>query len=204
MRRYRSAIPVLFLFVAGPAYADNIQTFQITSATIEIMQFGSVAVDLIGPGINVSGDGGIDCGDWCNGENDVPDGTELNLGDITLHQLRVEIGGNTFDESQGALLAPFFINTFGPLFAPSSGGAAILNNNGIVVGQAGTGSNFVQFRLKTPPGDLELDFNEGTFARGRYIGMTTVVPEPATLGLMATGLAGIVGLVRRKRGCART
>jgi hypothetical protein len=168
------------------------------------MIYGGVAADFIGPGINVSGEGSLFCADWCNGENHVPDGTELGLGAITLNSLRVGIGGNTYDESQGALLVPFFINTFGPLFAPGGVAAAILNNDGIVVGQAGTGSNFVQFRLKTPPGSLGLYFyGENVFYGGQYLATTTVVPEPATLGLMATGLAGIVGLVRRKRACGR-
>jgi len=55
----------------------------------------------------------------------------LSLGAITLSSLQVEIGGHTYDETQGALLVPFFITTFGISLTPSSPSVtAILNNNG--------------------------------------------------------------------------
>src|SRR5437667_11793506 len=99
MKRIRSAIPVLFLFVAGLAYADSIQTFQITSVRIEIDSGPSVFVDFNGPGISVSGAGGMDCNGWCGVDVGNPPDFVLSLGAITLGSLRVEIGGNTYDET---------------------------------------------------------------------------------------------------------
>src|SRR5262249_30289391 len=154
-------------------------------------------------GIIISGEGGMACNGWCGGDVANPPDLVLSLGAITLFNLQMEIGGHTYDETQGALLVPFFITTFGiPLTPSSPGTTSILNNSGIVRGQAGTGSNFVSFRLKTPPGQLNLDFlgDREVFRSGFFFARTTV-PEPATLGLMATGLAAIVGTLLRKRTC---
>jgi hypothetical protein len=35
------------------------------------------------------------------------------------------------------------------------------------------------------------------FSEGKFVAATT--PEPGTLGLMATGLVGIIGVIQRKR-----
>ena len=83
-----------------------------------------------------------------------------------------------------------------PAFTPTS-----------FTGSAGS-EFFTQFNLQTPAGGkfcstwtfvpASDEFPAGfVFTEGKFLAATT--PEPGTLGLMATGLAGIIGVIRRKR-----
>jgi PEP-CTERM motif-containing protein len=79
--------------------------------------------------------------------------------------------------------------------------------NGPIQGQ-GDFPNFSSFQLNMPQtGHLVLTFNffpasggvpaNYEFSQGNFVATTT--PEPGTLGFMVTGLAGIIGVIRRKR-----
>jgi hypothetical protein len=79
---------------------------------------------------------------------------------------------------------------------------------GLVQGET---SNGTFFDVNIPPGKLVLTFdyypasngNPGAywFSQGYYKAQGVPgIPEPGTIGLVATGLGGIVGLIRRKRG----
>ena len=83
--------------------------------------------------------------------------------------------------------------------------------NRSVSGFVGEGPTFTQLKLWLPTEfgtSWDLTFNvipaEGDspagyqFVHGEFIAAT---PEPGTIGFMATGLAGIIGVIRRKRNC---
>ena len=53
----------------------------------------------------------------------------------------------------------------------------------------GTGSDVLQFSVNNAPGGTELD----------DVSVTSVTPEPASLVLLATGLLGMGGVLRRRR-----
>jgi len=69
----------------------------------------------------------------------------------------------------------------------------------------GTAGNGTLFNVNVPPGELVLTFDyfparNGNpasyfFVNGKYLVPT---PEPGTLALMATGLVGILKIVRKK------
>jgi hypothetical protein len=80
---------------------------------------------------------------------------------------------------------------------------------GLVQGET---SNGTFFDVNIPPGKLVLTFDYYPFVNvnsvsGYYFSQGSYkaqgvpgIPEPGTIGLVATGLGGIVGLIRRKRG----
>ena len=78
--------------------------------------------------------------------------------------------------------------------------------NGSVSGQVGSGDTFAEVLLNLPccgnwnlnfePVDGGFEFVHGTFTAGTP---PAPVPEPGALGLVAIGLAGAYGLVRRKQ-----
>jgi hypothetical protein len=75
---------------------------------------------------------------------------------------------------------------------------------------SGSGDQFIKFNLITPPGTLSLSFDpvQGKpslyqFTAANFFAVSTV-PEPGIMSLMATGLAGIFGVIRKKRACIRT
>jgi len=48
--------------------------------------------------------------------------------------------------------------------------------------------------------DTFMQFNRNyLFSHGKFLAAT--IPEPGTSGFMATGPAGIIGVIRRKRNC---
>jgi hypothetical protein len=204
----RWTLTFLVLLVPKIASADSIQTFRITQVFVDIQpepeENGGAffAFEFDGRGITIFGQGGMVC-NWCFDDHAVPDGFPIVLGNISYHSLQMFIGGNTYDVNNSSLSLPLFLTTFADLKVPDGSGPAILNN-GVIFGQAGSGDNPFQFRLIMPRGNLGLGFVPAEkpsyylFFRGGFFA-SAVVPEPGTLGLMATGLAGIVGLLRRKR-----
>jgi hypothetical protein len=81
--------------------------------------------------------------------------------------------------------------------------------NGPIQGQLGSRETFHQFTLQIPQGRLVLtfDFERANgeapayyqFSQGKF----TTTPEPGTFGLIASGFAGMVGAVLRKRNSRR-
>ena len=101
-------------------------------------------------------------------------------------------------------------NTFGPisLFDTGTGTAATFGVNGVVTGPGlsdpyfYTGVFTAQFAGRNPS-QVFTDINEGTnlpvgFSAELTIGANSVVPEPSTYALLATGM-GALGVVARRR-----
>ena len=203
MKRLLWVVVMLFVVFAPCAYADSIPTLNvnITFATVSMgPNDGSgdnVSFTLIGPGTNITGIGGMACFDWCSGP--IPDLTFVGTSQIFLSGSfgSATIRGTNYDPETLSLCC---------LFSASG------DLNSSVGGFVGEGDTFTQLNLTLPccvswglnfvPVPPEGDFPGGfQFVHGELIAGTppAATPEPGTLGLMATGLAGIVGVIRKKR-----
>jgi hypothetical protein len=214
MKRLTWALVLPFALFCS-AHADSIYTFDAGQVTyiFGVNQGGdNASYSLIGPNINLTGGGTAFCQpptSFCDADVPILPGTSLNpsIGvDFEFSTGGVKIGGHTYE-------AVLFVSsiTAAPFTFPMGGNvpatftvavpAAFSVVAGMVQNQAGSPLN-----VTIPPGKLVLTFKyfpaangdpaRYFFSRGQYV-VTT--PEPGTLGLMATGLAGIVGMILRKR-----
>jgi len=199
MNYLRLAIAILLAAFAQCVYADSIPTFHITQA---FMSMGpndgggdNVGFSFTGPGVEITGFGGMACFDWCSSFFPVSDPNVASTSRIFVDSFFTAIiGGTSYDPD---FLDLFFIfDDFGGL-------------NASTVGSVGQGDNLIQFRMTAPTnGSWNLNFAPTTdengnpafiFTDGEFSASAPLpTPEPATVGLMLTGLAGIAGIVKRK------
>jgi hypothetical protein len=206
MRHLRFLLCALFVLVSLAAHADSIPIFQITFARIEFMrETNGVGFDFTGPGIGISGIASFDCpSGWCI-NHFVAEGTPIDFGSFVPTQLTIQLGGKTYSDPQ-AVLNAWTMNPFTPLFVPSGGDTAVLNANGLIPGSINTANGPLQFEIKVPAGALELNFIQSienpsywTPAGGIFIKLPSPVPEPSSVVLLATGLAGILSTLKFKQ-----
>jgi len=188
-----------FIVFRPCAHADSILNINITYATaVMAPNDGSgdnVFFTLIGPGTTITGTGGMGCSSWCFGP--IPDLSSVGVSEVFVGFFQsATIMGTTFDPQTLNLCCLF---SFSGGLNPSA--------NGFV----GSGETFTLLNLTLPCcGVWSLNFSffpaDGAspayyqFVNGSFTAGTPVVtPEPGMLGLMATGLAGIVGVIRGKR-----
>ncbi|PYX33301.1 MAG: hypothetical protein DMG77_00650 [Acidobacteria bacterium] len=197
MNYLRLAIAIVFAVFAQCSFADSIQTFQITQVTM-IMgpndgSGDNLGFTLTGPGVTITGFGGMACFDWCSGPIPAPTGNPTEV--FVSFFGSATIGGTAYDPMSLSLDCCLF-NANGGVNASASG-------------FVGEGDSFTQFNLILPTnGKWTLNFafqppesgNPGYyyFTDGEFSAQTRVTPEPGMVGLMLTGLAGIAGIVKRK------
>jgi hypothetical protein len=155
----------------------------------------NVFFSLIGPGTSITGIGGMACIDWCFGP--IPDLNSVSTSQVFISLfINTKIGGTVYDPNTLSICC---------FFSPSG------DLNGSATGSVGGQGTFTQFNLTLPGGggwNLSFDFFPASgdspayyqFVSGTFTAGTppAPVPEPGTLGFMATGLTGLVGVVRRK------
>jgi hypothetical protein len=201
MNYLRLAIAIMFAVSVQSSYADSIPTFYVTQATMFMgPNDGSgdnVGFSFTGPGVNITGIGGMACFDWCSGP--ISDTSIASPSHIFISSLdTVILGGITYDAfSLGFTGLSTFFDESGGLNPSVSG----------IVGSDVTGP--LQFNLILPTkGGWSLNFaptvdQDGNpafiFTDGEFRASAPLpTPEPATVGLMLTGLAAIAGIVKRK------
>jgi PEP-CTERM motif len=124
------------------------------------------------------------------------------------------IGGHDFDP--GTLdLRPLALFTLGDVFLSGDSTVTACQSANMPSpiagsGNFGEGDTFTNFILRMPAGGefcstwvFSSDSGGFVFTEGKFDTGTAIVPEPSALGLMGSGLGGIVGVVLRKRGCRR-
>jgi hypothetical protein len=213
MKCFRFAIPMLILLVAGVAKADSIPTFTITTAFAGAGPNEGIGdnagLELLGPGgFDLQAFGGTSSYGFFTdtfSAGDSVGGFGMSWTDFSL-----TIGKTTYDHIL-IDLSSVFVEPHGDLTVPGGCAPATLTSTfgGPIQVSAGGGDNFITFNLLTPPGTLCVSFDpvEGnpslyTFAGANFFAFSTV-PEPGTLALMATGLAGVFGVVQKKRRCGQ-
>jgi PEP-CTERM motif len=196
MNRLRCIVALLFAVFGPYVYADGVPfiSANITYVTVSMgPNNGSgdnASFTMIGPGTQITGTAGMACFDWCSGDitNNPVSLSQLFLGPFNS----ATVNGVSYDPNSDFTL-------FCCAFSDSG------NLNSSVSGQVGSGDTFAQLGLTLPCcGAWNLTFNtfpegqafvHGTFAAGTP---PSPVPEPGAIGLLATGLAGVVALIRRR------
>jgi hypothetical protein len=193
MKRLLCVIAMLFVVFGPYVYADQIGA-NITYVTVSMGPNDgtgdNASFTMIGPGTQITGIAGMACFDWCSGDitNNPVGLSQLFLGPF----LSATVNGVSYDPNSEFIL-----------FCCAFSDSGFLNSS--VDGQVGSGDTFAQLFLTLPsPGVWNLTFNtypEGqAFVHGTFTAGTppSPVPEPGTIGLLATGLAGIIGVMRKK------
>jgi hypothetical protein len=194
----RLAIAILFAVTSQCSHADSIRTFHITEVKMFMSpnngEGDNVIFSFTGPGVNITGIGGMACYEWCSSVP-ISDPSVAVTSQIYIAFFnQATIGGKSYD--------PGSLN-FDSLFDRSGG------LNALTAGSVISGGREIQFRMTAPTGgswslffDPTVDQNGNPafiFTYGVFSASAPQpTPEPATVGLMLTGLAGIAGIVRRK------
>lgn len=217
MKRLLWVAMMLFVVFAPCAYADGIPIFGVTQAIIPFVTNGNgdnEAFTFIGPGININGGGTVQC-DWCTFfDFSLTPGSSVTpgIGLVTFDNTNgtATIGGQTFDLSGGYLFSSSILALDSITFPTDGrsnftvsvpagfseqfiqGSAPLLGNYNLQILGYGVGTMSLNFTF-VPQNGAPSYYQ---FSRGQFTLVSA--PEPGTLGLMATGLAGIVGMIRKR------
>lgn len=212
MKPFLAAVALLCPLITQCAYADSISTFHV-QANIPF-QAGQdnqyPPATFTGSGANITtSDGDVVCDDWCSvgGSLLVPGSTlkpNINVIYFGNSQGSVTFGGQVHPV-QDLFGAPA-ITALGSFQFPTNGRnftVSVPAMIGLIVGDTLDMSG--NFNLQIPPGKLVLTFD--FFPGGNGVppfyqfshGTFTTTPEPGTLGLIASGLAAIVGAVLKRK-----
>jgi PEP-CTERM motif len=199
MNYLRLAIAILFAVTGQCSYADSIRTFHITEAKMFMHPNNgggdNVIFSFTGPGVNITGIGGMACWDWCSSVP-ISDPSVAVTSQIYISFFnQATIGGKSYDP--GSLNFDSLFDGSGGLNASTAGSAYV------------DGGRVIQFRMTAPRNggwtlffDPTVDQNGNPafiFTYGVFSASAPLpTPEPATVGLMLTGLAGIAGIAKRK------
>jgi PEP-CTERM motif len=212
MKRLLCLVMMLFVVFAPCAYADSIPLFAQANIPF-LVNFGGdnlLTSTFNGPGVSVVAFGGDLVYDW--ELNSLPGSSLKPVVEIIAFgpaQGSVTLGGQVYPvDGLGEALTPAITALGSFTFPMTSNGTFTVSvpaRLSPISGFAGS-----EFFLQAPPGRLVLTFDffpsqpgfpaSYQFSQGFY----TTTPEPGALGLMASGFAGIVGAVLRKRNCQRS
>jgi hypothetical protein len=197
MNSVRLAIAIMLTVAVSSAHADPIPIFHVTRATMNMgpnTSGDNLTFVFTGPGVEVSGIGGMGCFDWCTGQP-IPVDTAITTSQIFLSNLvALTVGGVDFSP---------FLTFDGPSFFDADGGLNPLTT-------FFPGDALTQVKLTLPTGGgWRLNFARTTdqegnpaifFVNGTFSAEAPVAtPEPATIGLVVIGSAGIRLITSRKR-----
>jgi len=89
MRFIRLIVGIVLVGTASSAYADPIPTYQVTLATMHMVPNAvgdNITFRFTGPGVEITGEAGMGCLDWCTGQP-IPLDTPVVTSQIFLENL---------------------------------------------------------------------------------------------------------------------
>jgi hypothetical protein len=151
----------------------------------------NVFFSFTGPGVTITGIGGMGCFSWCSGLP-IPDTSVAGASEIFISGFNTAIlGGQAYDPSTLGI-DPF--DAFGGV-------------NAVSRGFVGSGDTFLQFNMTAPNSSWSFQFVPTTdqngnpafsFVSGSFSASAPLVtPEPQTISLVFSGLAGIGWITHR-------
>lgn len=216
MKRFLWLIALLLPILAQCTYADSVTTFVAQaniSFTTNCCSGDNQQSTFIGPGVNLFAFGDVSCF-WCESANpllrpgstltpNIPRGIDF----VTFGGFLVFDGQRQVVDPTDSSLFLTGITALGSFTFPVNGRRITVTIpamlDGSIQGQTGEGDTLHAFDLQIPTGKLVLTFDfvrDGSVPYYQFTnGVFTTVPEPGTLGLMASGLAAILGTALRKR-----
>ncbi len=203
MKRLLWIVVMLVVVFVPYSYADSFQITQVTGSMEP--QTGTthdnISFTFTGPGTTIHAIGIMQCYPWCYNDQAFQPDTSTSIGEVFVMNIySLTIGGITYDSAvPGSDLHSFY-----SYFNEGDSSVVLLVEQGfgnwkeIELTLPQNASWNFYFDYYPPNGDSSGGylFSHGTFYASSP---PTPVPEPGTLGLMATGLAGITGLIRKFR-----
>jgi hypothetical protein len=222
MKRLLWFAAMLVVLVAPWAHADSIPVLYITQVIVHTSpdyDGDNASFIFTGPGTNITGYGGIVCFGWCStgppdtfspGDSLAPDIGEIYLG---FDPFATTFGGKSLNDYISVQdYSKFGVSVLGSFTFPANPTGSTFTGcvpakwGGSIPVSVGSGEGYHQFILQMPTEGTfctTWDFDPAggyTLSQGKFVASTVAtVPEPGTLGLIGSGLLGIVGAVLRKR-----
>jgi hypothetical protein len=193
MNRFLWVAMILLFGFAPCSYADSVPVLNVTVTYVAVflnVNYGddNVFIKMVGPGTLITANGDMACNDWC-GTEPITDLNSVSISDVFISNFaRATVNGVSYDPNSDISIS---------CCLPLGGGS--------VSGFVGEGDTFAYMNLTLPSGggwnltfvpvDGGYQFVQGEFTAGTP---PSPVPEPGMLGLMGTGLAGILAMVRKR------
>src|ERR1041385_6242343 len=199
MKRLLSTVLLAGIFLVGRAPADSIIITYVTALMGPNSGSGdNIYFTLTGPGTTITGIGGMQCIAWCSGP--IPDLTSVGTSQVFISNfLSATVAGVSYDPNNDISLQCCLFSSSGLL-------------SGSVSGFVGEGETFKVVNLMLPGAgswNLQFDFFPASggspgyyqFVSGTFTAGTppSPVPEPSTLGFVATGVMVALAATRRMR-----
>jgi len=206
MKRLLSVVMLAGIFFTGRAQADSILNLNITYVTASMgPNSGSgdnISFTLIGPGTTITGIAGMQCIEWCSGP--IPDLSSVGTSQVFISNfLSATVAGVSYDPNNDIFLQCCLFSSSG-LLNPSVSGFVGEGESFKLVNFTlpGAGSWNLQFDFTPPNGGSPgfYQFIGGTFTAGTP---PSPVPEPGTLGFVATGVTMALAAAQRRRSLQR-
>jgi hypothetical protein len=191
---------LLSLALPVAAFADNVDFSNnggtLSGSSTGLTLSGSMLTDVVG--LNGNGPVQGDLGTLSFSTGSLMSGSLATSAVFNAGGSFVITGNGTNGVPDGVIFSGTFTSTVTWTFSGTTlpDGSKVFDIAGNVSGPSGSGSTTLIYAVVSPDGFTTVS---GTLGSGNTIISMSAVPEPGTLALLGTGLAGLAGVLRRKK-----